>query len=204
MNASTLMAVGIDVAIVVMTFSWFAARRLNNADVVEPARAIAFLAISGIFASQGQGDPLRKSLLALMLGLWSLWRGITLTNQLGKTETPTRAHMRAKFEKRPWLMFFAYYEMQAIIVGLLAAPFALVCSHQGPLGLPEQAGIVVWLVGMGGLVLRPGASKANVFCEFLVWLSYFVFALGTPWGWISVYCPLLMLFLLTQARWYAR
>ena len=36
----------------------------------------------------------------------------------------------------------------------------------------------------------------NYFCEWLVWVAYFVFACGSPWGWTSVACPLCILGLL--------
>ncbi len=205
MIAPTLIALGIDFAVVIMAIAWYIAKRINNADLVEPARATVFLVVSGLYASQGEGDPVRKTLLGLMFGIWSLWRGITLTSQMGKTEGPARAFMRERFAKRPWLMFFAHFEMQAIIVGLLVmAPFAGVFSHKGPVGLPEWVGAAIWLAGMAGLLTRPKSARSNLLLEMAVWVGYFVFALGTPWGWISAYCPLLMLFLLTQARWYAR
>ena len=36
----------------------------------------------------------------------------------------------------------------------------------------------------------------NYFFEWLVWVAYCVFAWPSPWGWATIYCPLLMLFFL--------
>ena len=36
--------------------------------------------------------------------------------------------------------------------------------------------------------------------EWLAWFAYFLFALGSPWGWITFYCPLLMFYSLTTAN----
>ena len=36
----------------------------------------------------------------------------------------------------------------------------------------------------------------NYFFEWLVWVAFFVFAAASPWGWVSAYCPALMLFFL--------
>jgi steroid 5-alpha reductase family enzyme len=36
----------------------------------------------------------------------------------------------------------------------------------------------------------------NYFFESLVWWAYFLFALGSPFGWTTVFCPLLMLWFL--------
>jgi steroid 5-alpha reductase family enzyme len=38
----------------------------------------------------------------------------------------------------------------------------------------------------------------NYFFEWLIWIAFFVFALGSPYGWITVYCPLLMLYFLLR------
>ena len=36
----------------------------------------------------------------------------------------------------------------------------------------------------------------NYFFESLVWWGFFLVALGSPWGWITIACPLLMLYFL--------
>ena len=38
----------------------------------------------------------------------------------------------------------------------------------------------------------------NYFFEWLIWLSFFSFALGSPWGILTVYCPALMLYFLLR------
>jgi steroid 5-alpha reductase family enzyme len=51
-----------------------------------------------------------------------------------------------------------------------------------------------------GRVCRAGlwrySRHPNYFFEWLVWVAYFVFALPSPWGWLSALSPLLMLFFL--------
>src|ERR1700761_2320923 len=36
----------------------------------------------------------------------------------------------------------------------------------------------------------------NYFFESLTWVAYFLVALGSPWGWTTLVCPLLMLWFL--------
>ena len=36
----------------------------------------------------------------------------------------------------------------------------------------------------------------NYFFEWLIWVAWFIFALGSPYGWMAVVCPLLMLYFL--------
>jgi steroid 5-alpha reductase family enzyme len=38
----------------------------------------------------------------------------------------------------------------------------------------------------------------NYFFEWLVWVGFFVFALGTEDGWIAVFCPAIMLYFLLK------
>jgi steroid 5-alpha reductase family enzyme len=38
----------------------------------------------------------------------------------------------------------------------------------------------------------------NYFFEWLIWVSYFVFALGSPFGWVSLIAPLLMIYFLLK------
>lgn len=38
----------------------------------------------------------------------------------------------------------------------------------------------------------------NYFFEWLIWVSYFIFALGSPWGWLSIICPLAILYFLLK------
>jgi steroid 5-alpha reductase family enzyme len=36
----------------------------------------------------------------------------------------------------------------------------------------------------------------NYFFEWMIWVSYFIFACASPWGWISIVCPAIILLLL--------
>jgi steroid 5-alpha reductase family enzyme len=36
----------------------------------------------------------------------------------------------------------------------------------------------------------------NYFFEWVVWVGFFVFALGSPWGWTAVASPIVMLYIL--------
>ena len=38
----------------------------------------------------------------------------------------------------------------------------------------------------------------NYFFEWLVWIAYAMFALASPWGWISLACPAVMLYFLLR------
>jgi steroid 5-alpha reductase family enzyme len=85
----------------------------------------------------------------------------------------------------------------------------------------EIAGAAIWLLALAGESLadyqlkqfkagRAGTGRVcqvglwrysrhpNYFFEWLIWVAFFVFALGSPWGWLTIYCPALMLFFLIK------
>jgi steroid 5-alpha reductase family enzyme len=113
-------------------------------------------------------------------------------------------------------MFFGFFLLQGLLVGLLSTPFAIVLSNPRPgFGPWEIAGTALWLVGFFGEMtadaqlrrFRSDPANAggvcavglwrysrhpNYFFEWVIWIAYFVFALGSPGGWLAVICPLIM------------
>jgi steroid 5-alpha reductase family enzyme len=98
----------------------------------------------------------------------------------------------------------------------------LACLNPEPgLGAAEWSGVALWIVALCGEYLadrqlaRFKADPANkgrtcqdglwrysrhpnYFFEWLVWCAYFLFALGSPHGIWTIYCPLLMLHFLVN------
>jgi steroid 5-alpha reductase family enzyme len=81
--------------------------------------------------------------------------------------------------------------------------------------------VALWLAGIGGEAVADAQLRAfkahpaskgrvcafglwkysrhpNYFFEWVVWIGYAVFALGSPWGWAGLASPLLMLFFLLR------
>jgi steroid 5-alpha reductase family enzyme len=132
------------------------------------------------------------------------------------------ATLRQQFPNHTWAMFFGFFEAQGVLIALLSVPFVLVFINAAPgLGGWEYLGIALWLAGMlgesvadaqlnrfranpanKGKTCRVGlwnfSRHPNYFCEWLVWVGYFFYALGSPGGWIAVYAPALMYFFLTR------
>jgi steroid 5-alpha reductase family enzyme len=117
---------------------------------------------------------------------------------------------------------FWFFEMQALLLAILSAPFLLICLNANPVVTPlELAGVVVFVIAVCGESLadrqlarfRADPSNRgkvcdaglwrlsrhpNYFFEWLIWVSYFLMASATAYGWISIYCPALMLFFLLR------
>jgi steroid 5-alpha reductase family enzyme len=224
MNPVPLVIAGTVLAMLIMVVVWFFARRMNNAGIVDIWWSFCFTPVAVFYGLYGSGHPLRNALVAAMVCAWSLRLGVHLYKRVmahHPEEDPRYAALRTQFPKRTWLMFFGFFQLQAVLVGLLSVPIALACTNpSGGIGAFEIAGLVLWLVAIGGEAIADTqlamfrahpASKGrvcefglwkysrhpNYFFEWLIWVAYFVVGLGSPWGWVGVVSPLLMLYFLT-------
>jgi steroid 5-alpha reductase family enzyme len=125
------------------------------------------------------------------------------------------------------LGFAGVMYLQGLLMWILALPFAWVAQNpvqsdfSAGLSLVEWIAVGVWLIGFigeavadeqlrqfkarpenQGLPCQSGlwrfSRHPNYFSEWLMWLGYWLFACGTPGGWLFFHSPLLMLYLLTR------
>lgn len=213
------------IAMAGMAVVWFCARRMDNAGIVDIWWAFGFSPVAVFCAVFGGGNPMRSGLMVGMVCAWSFRLGIHLHRRVMShhpEEDPRYAALRSRFPQHTWLMFFGFFQLQAVLIAALSLPVAMACSNpSGTPGICEAAGLALWLVAIGGeavadaqlssfrsrpanrgLVCDTGLWKysrhPNYFFEWLVWVAYFVFALGSPFGWAGVLSPLMMFFFLTR------
>lgn len=211
-------------AMAMMVVVWAVARRMNNAGIVDIWWSYGFTPVAIFCGVFGSGHPLRNGLLAAMVCAWSLRLGTHLYKRVmahHPQEDPRYTALRVQFPQFTWLMFFGFFQLQAVLIALLSVPIAVACADPaGGIGILEVAGVALWLVAIGGEAIADAQLAAfraspqngghvcqfglwrysrhpNYFFEWLVWIAYFVFALGSPWGWVGVISPLLMLYFLT-------
>lgn len=212
-------------AVVLMVVIWLLALRINNLGIVDIAWSAAFAPVAIFFAATTHGDPTRRWLIAGMVALWSLRLGTHLyVRVMGHhpREDVRYEEMRAKWGENLKAQSLIFFEIQAVTIVVLSVPFLLDCLNQSDgLKVFEYAGVAIWLVAVGGESLADWQLKQfkanpmnkghvcqqglwhysrhpNYFFEWLIWVAYFVFACGSPWGWVTIYCPAAMLFLLLR------
>ncbi|MBJ7258287.1 MAG: DUF1295 domain-containing protein [Chthoniobacterales bacterium] len=220
-----LMAFALAIPVVMMAGVWVLSRLLDNAGIVDIFWSYGFIPVVAAGAVAGGGDLTRNFLLVLMVTIWAARLGTYLLIRVAKhhpEEDGRYAALRSQFPRHTWAMFFGFFEVQAILITLLSVPFVLVFINGAPgPSVFEYAGAALWLVGMlgesaadaqlnrfradpsnQGKTCRAGlwnySRHPNYFCEWLIWVAYFIFALGSPGGWIALYAPLLMYFFLTR------
>ena len=218
-----LALVAVAIAMIVMTIVWIISVRLTNAGIVDIAWSANFALIAAAYALLGHGFVARRILAASMMIGWSLRLAIHLWRRVVghiTIEDGRYAALRAKWgadANRRMLVFFLF---QGITNVVLSAPVLLACVNGEETIHPvEWAGLVLWFVALCGEAIADGqlnrfkanpanrghvmqtglwrySRHPNYFFEWLVWCAYLLVALGSPFGWTAVYCPLLMLWFL--------
>jgi steroid 5-alpha reductase family enzyme len=212
-------------AVVLMALVWRLAVRIGNAGIVDIAWAAGFAPLVIWYATAARGAPARRSLIALMVSIWSLRLGAYLYVRVRShhpREDRRYARLRSDWGAQANRKMFGFFQLQAALLVLLSTPWLLISlNRQGRLQALEWAACLLWLAAIAGEALadrqlqRFKADPAhrgavcqrglwrysrhpNYFFEWLVWVAYFVMALASPWGWVTLYCPALMLYFLLR------
>lgn len=201
------------------------ARRIDNYGIVDIAWSYAFALLAGFYAVAGPGWPTRKVLIATMAALWSLRLGTHLYRRVmghHPVEDGRYEQLRKDWAGNFAAKMFGFFQLQAASIVLLGAAFLVVCLNPAPqLHALELAGTALWLLALSGEALadaqlaafkRDAANKGrvcavglwrfsrhpNYFFEWLIWVAFFVFALGSPSGWVAIIGPASILYLLLR------
>jgi steroid 5-alpha reductase family enzyme len=205
-----------------MLILWLIHLPLRNAAIVDAGWAGGLALLGVIYAALGGGYPLRSVLIAAMAALWGLRLAIYLlfTRVIGHPEEGRYVQLRREWGDYQPLKFLLFFQFQALLAVLLATPFLLATLNWRPwLSALEYAGTALWLMAWmaefvadsqlhsfksnpanRGITCRVGlwrySRHPNYFFEWLIWVAFAVFAMGSPYGYVAVFAPLLMLFFL--------
>lgn len=222
-EAAALAAWGAALVTAVMFGAWVVHLRQKNAGVVDVAWSanLAFLAV--LYAALGPGLPGRRILVALMGGIAGLRLAVHIHRRArGKPEDGRYQTLRREWGDNIGLKFLFFFLFQGLLDLVLGIPFLLAVVNPAPRIAPlEWAGVVLWMVAIAGeasadralerFKADPGnrgkscreglwrfSRHPNYFFEWLAWVAYALFALASPFGWIALVCPALMLYFLLR------
>lgn len=210
---------------VIMALVWLWSYKIKNAGVVDIFWSYNFPVIAIILYWFAPGYEPRKILICTMAVVAGLRLGTHLAIRIVKhlrEEEPRYAQIRKEWGKNAEPKMFGFFQMQAVSNVLLAIPFFIVTLNASPeiLGI-EYTGAVLWVISVAGEAIadqqlanfknNPSnkgkvcdtglwaySRHPNYFFEWLIWVSYFVFALGSPYGYIAIISPAIILYLLLK------
>jgi len=221
-EALHLLLVGSAITSAMMLVLWVIHLLIKNAAIVDVGWALGLGLLALYFASVGPGYHARRWAIASMAGFWSLRLATYLlfARVIEHPEEGRYLQLRKEWKTALPLRFLFFFEFQALLDVLLSLPFLLVClDARAPLGIPEKVGAGIWLIAIAGESLadrqldafkKNPANKGktcraglwnysrhpNYFFEWLIWIGYAMFAIGSPWGWLGLISPALILYFL--------
>jgi steroid 5-alpha reductase family enzyme len=221
-QAEHLALIGMAIVAAMMLVLWVIHLLIRNAAIVDVGWAAGLAILAIFYAVAGPGYHARKWAIASMAGFWGLRLAAYLlfARVLGRAEEGRYVQLRSEWKTNLPLRFLFFFEFQALLDVVLSLPFLLACMDTRiPLGILEKTGAAIWLIAMAGEALADEQLKAfkknpanqgrtyraglwkysrhpNYFFEWLIWIGYAVFAVSSPWGWLGLLSPAMVLYFL--------
>lgn len=213
---------------VLMGLGWLLATWLKDVSLVDVIWGLGFVLATFLhFWLAGQGWIPRKLMILVMYSLWGLrlaayiaWRKVNQKIHEDYRYARMREQVGPSFW---WRSLYMVFGLQGLIISLLSA--VSLVAHAAPepayFTLFDGVGSGLWVVGFGfeaigdyqlarfkadpankGRVMRAGlwgiTRHPNYFGDALMWWGYFAVALSVPFGFLTIFAPLIMNFLLLR------
>ncbi|MFE0602305.1 DUF1295 domain-containing protein [Streptomyces sp. NPDC058892] len=221
----TNLAVAAAVSAAVLLVAFAVGTRLRLHRVVDVAWGVAFSAVAvGTYVlSAGQGDPVRRLLVAAATILWGLRLSAHIARRArGHGEDPRYTALLDKAPgNRTWYALRTVYLLQAALVWLVSLPVQAASYAAAPMGVLGALGLALWAAGLcfeavgdhqlarfkedpanRGRIMDRGlwgwTRHPNYFGDSLVWWGLYLFACtSVSSALLSLVSPVLMTALLT-------
>ena len=219
------LSIGASLAFVLFTITWMQSRKFDNYSFVDITWSYSLAFIAPVYALLNGGNTWRTGLALGMAMIWSLRLGTYLSLRIRKHhphEDVRYQVLRVKWEGKLGSRFFAFFQAQAVLIVLLSIPILLAMRNASPRHeLIELIGLCVWCIGIVGESIadaqmgqfkKDSSNKGkvcnvglwrysrhpNYFFESVIWWGFWLFACGSPWGWLTLYAPAMILYFLLR------
>lgn len=215
---TTLLLIGTIIAVTYFSIVWGISVRIKNYGLLDAAWSYGVTILSPIYAIFGPGLLERRLAFTVVGTLWSLRLGTYILRRVLRHHP--QEDKRYEVLRKQWPgsgMFLLFFELQAIIVVIFSLPFLFASFYTSNTLQPlEIIGLSLALLSLVGEITADHQMKTfkhnptnegkvcqtglwhysrhpNYFFEAAFWFSIALASFSSPWGWISIVCPLLML-----------
>lgn len=213
---------GLAVMLAIGLFGWVYSLIRHNVNIVDSLWSLMFLAAAVCYAIIAGSFSGANLLLLVLVAVWALRLSVFLAvRNHGEAEDRRYREIRANNDPHFSIKsVYIIFGLQAVLAWIIATPLLLVSSVGSEIGWLEVSATIVWTIGFvyestadqqlyrfkadpdnKGKVMNSGlwaySRHPNYFGEFLIWWSFFLFALASG-GWWTVFSPLLMTVLLLK------
>lgn len=210
--------------LLIFTAAWALCVKIKNFSPVDAFWAYC-IGLTAIFFLLAETPGTQQIIGGILIIAWSVRLGYHLSRRIIRhhpDEDSRYQKLRKIWEGKVNSMFLLFFLAQAASVFLLALPFYLIAADPAPAyDLFPILGTAIACIGLAGetiadqqmsnfkasnpdpkSVCQIGLWKysrhPNYFFESVIWIGFFVFTLGSPWGWTAIYAPLIITYLLLK------
>ena len=224
-HATTILITTLGVTMAMMVLLWLVSLAIKNASIVDIFWGAGFAVIAVVTFALADGYRPRKLLIAVLAVIWGVrlaayigWRNH------GKGEDFRYQAMRKRNGDRfAFVSLYTVFGLQGVLMWLISLPlqFAQLSREPAHLTFLDFLGVALWVVGLSfeaigdwqlarfksdpankGKVMDRGlwayTRHPNYFGDAFLWWGFFLIALSTPRGWLTVLSPVLMTTLLMK------
>ncbi|TGK01780.1 DUF1295 domain-containing protein [Leptospira langatensis] len=224
-KALSLMFTAWVVVFFLMSLLWLIGKIIHNYAIVDVGWGLCISTIAIVYFLLGDAYSVRKAIFAFMATVWG-WRlsyFIFTTRVLSGHEDARYAAFRKDYGDKVDIKFFTnVFQFQGVLGVLLSLPFLFPALNPSVVTEPlEIVGLILFTLGLlgesvadfqlaefkadptnQGKVCDEGLWKysrhPNYFFEWIIWISFGLVSLASPWGWIGLISPFIMYILLTK------
>ena len=213
-------------AVVTLFFAiWVLHLFLRNAGIVDVGWGLGFILITLIYMLKTEAWEWRHFLVLAMITFWGLRIALFLIKRIIFEGYEDRRYntLRLRWQKEGSnvsMRFLVFFEIQALLQIIISIPIVFICLNKtSGVSAFEIVGFGIWMLSLygetisdrqlqtfkenpvnKGKVCQEGlwyySRHPNYFFEVLCWFGLFIFALGSPYGWVGIIAPAVMLYLI--------
>jgi steroid 5-alpha reductase family enzyme len=220
-NILNLVGAGLALMAALMVALWAIHLAMKNASIVDLGWAAGLAAMGLLYAWLGVGDSSRKALAGATFSLAGLRLAVHLAARiLGHPEEGRYVQLRKEWGSHIEVKFLGFFLFQALIAAAMSLPVAIAASDGASglrwneffaAGIWSMAWVGEWVADAQlarfkrkpankGRTCRDGlwrySRHPNYFFQWILWVSYALFATASPYGWLAWFAPAAMLFFL--------
>lgn len=219
-----MLALALIANLLVFTAAWAFCVKIKNFSPVDAFWAFC-IGLTSLFFLLIEKPETQSLIAGILITAWSVRLGHHLSLRIARhhpSEDSRYQKLREIWTGKVNPMFLLFFLGQAISVFALALPFHLIAADPNPAyDFFPILGTVITCIGLLGETIadrQMSAFKAsypdsksickmglwkysrhpNYFFESIIWIGFFVYALGSPWGWTTIYVPAIITYLLLK------
>lgn len=213
------------VVFIYMTLFYIRAQKLKNNSIVDVAWGLGFVVLAILTLITAESMASRQLVITALVVIWGLRLAWHIGRRnAGKPEDFRYAEMRRRWGDRAAITgFFKIFMLQGLLMYLIGYPLILLNMRlNSGWSFLDWVGLLMWICGfyfqvVGDYQLRQyvryekkGANDImmrglwrytrhpNYFGEALMWWGIYVIVLNVHSGWLAIFSPILITFLLLK------